>query len=74
LGPLTSLASLLTICPVAVWHDRRQAANEATWWQSLSCGQPTNLADIVWAQSAIAGVRRRWHQSAEDQLLAWTYM
>jgi uncharacterized membrane-anchored protein len=49
-GPLTSLASLLTICAVAVWYDRRVAGrNEAGYWVAIVVmrAAATNLADII---------------------------
>ena len=49
-GRLTSLASLLAICAVAVWYDRRAAAlTEAGYWVAIVAmrAAATNLADIL---------------------------
>ncbi|MFL5281604.1 MAG: hypothetical protein ACJ8AW_11570 [Rhodopila sp.] len=49
-GRFSSLASLLAICAVAVWYDRRAAARtEAGYWVAIVVmrAAATNLADII---------------------------
>ena len=49
-GRFSSLASLLAICAVAVWYDRRAAARtEAGYWAAIVVmrAAATNLADII---------------------------
>ena len=49
-GRFSSLASLLAICAVAVWYDRRAAARtEAGYWMAIVVmrAAATNLADII---------------------------
>ena len=49
-GRFSSLASLLAICAVVVWYDRRSAARtEAGYWVAIVAmrAAATNLADII---------------------------
>lgn len=49
-GRFSSLASLLTICAMAVWYDRRAAARtESGYWMAIVVmrAAATNLADII---------------------------
>jgi uncharacterized membrane-anchored protein len=49
-GRFSSLASLLTICTLAVWYDRRAAPRtEAGYWAAIVVmrAAATNLADII---------------------------